>query len=588
MRALASICLLKHIKPHATIYQHLISRYCLPKSNLTLLSTNMMPSKAFATLTPLNALARSAFSNLNDTLISGSRSTKKDALSSSHRMVVEAKRTFDREVFRLELESKRRESQAAYASDAETSESMPEPDSDMESKHYELGNIWIGNYELSLEAEPSASAQGYTVGKGPLESLPLDLLLCTKFFAKWHGINLRNPHARFNFFRENRGFYIEKTSRSQLAQLTVNGETVSQQPYALNQHCMIIRFDKLEYTFQWTDYAATKNFLQDRGNYVIKGLNGPVHVDVDMPTPLPNRRTIGRWTLGDALGMGAVGRVFLGTNSRGEVAAVKLVERMLHNSNKVDAEVQTCKEMTAFAQEFDEEKRIVRVVEVLYTNHEKFSPTVAFDNVAIVMQPTAAYDLAQLCWAESNGSVSHVRPQYFREQAANAKTSNGAKGMTMRAAHAFRDALLGLQRMHHGGWMHRDLKPSNIGLLGAPPRAFLLDIGTSVHLQPGTMMKPNVGRVGTLGFLAPEIEIEDYDHSIDIWAMGVVLYCLTHNDRPWKFELNPWCNTEENQKLRPHFEARYLEVIYRMLKDYHAASKAPTQGYIHREYSMHA
>ena len=96
--------------------------------------------------------------------------------------------------------------------------------------------------------------------------------------------------------------------------------------------------------------------------------------------------------------------------------------------------------------------------------------------------------------------------------------------MTIVAATAFRDALIALQVIHNGGWMHRDLKPTNIGLIGTPGRAILLDIGTSTHLRHGTTKKPRPGALGMIGYLAPELELEDYDHRIDIWAMGVVLY----------------------------------------------------------------
>ena len=43
-----------------------------------------------------------------------------------------------------------------------------------------------------------------------------------------------------------------------------------------------------------------------------RALGGPVaaNIDIKMPTLLPNKRTIGRWTLGDALGAGGYGRVF--------------------------------------------------------------------------------------------------------------------------------------------------------------------------------------------------------------------------------------------------------------------------------------
>ena len=217
-----------------------------------------MSADAFATLRPINTLARLAFSDLYETFTTKGQNTQEDAPSAFHRMVVEASQTFDSEVLRLRLETERRVSQKAYASDAE-SESLTEPDTDTEDQYQELGNIWIGHHILRLKFPPSVPERGYTLGKGPLENMPLDLLLCTKPFAKWHGITLRNPHARLNFFPETRGFYIASSSRSQPAQLTVNGETAQRRPYALNQHRMIIRLDKLEYTFQWTDYAATES-----------------------------------------------------------------------------------------------------------------------------------------------------------------------------------------------------------------------------------------------------------------------------------------------------------------------------------------
>lgn len=360
-----------------------------------------MSADAFATLRPSNALATLAFSDLFETFTAKGQNAKDDPSPAFRRMVVEALQTFDSEVLQLRLEDERRRSQKADASDAETIESMP--DSETEDQRQELGNVWAGHYELRLKLTPATSERGYTVGKGPLENVPLDLLLCTKSFAKSHGINLRNPHARFSFFRENRGFYIANSSRSHSAQLTVNGETVQRRPYALNQHSMIIRFDKLEYTFQWTEFAATKTFMQDRSDHVIKGLDGPEQVDIDMPTPLPNRRTIGSWTLGDALGRGGFGKVFFGSNSLGEVAAVKMMDRTGQNHRIIDAEVQTCQDITTFAEKSDKERRILRVVEVLYTKDKIFSPTVVFDQVAVVLQPVVTENFHDMCGAKSKG-----------------------------------------------------------------------------------------------------------------------------------------------------------------------------------------
>ncbi|KAI4266656.1 MAG: hypothetical protein L6R35_006924 [Caloplaca aegaea] len=522
-----------------------------------------MSTDAFATLRPTNTLAKLAFSDLYETFTIKRQNIQEDGPPAFHRMAVEVFQTFDRDVLRLRLETERKGSKNAYASDAETSESLPEPDSDMEEQHEELGKIWTGHYMLGLDTPPSVPETGYAVGKGPLENILHDLLLCTKMFAKWHGINLRNPHARFNFFPGNRALYITGCSRSLSAQLTVNGEEVRRRPYALNQHSMNIRLDKLEYTFQWTDYAATEDFMGERSQYVTSTLGGPLEVDFDMPTPLPNRRTMGRWTLGDALGAGGHGRVFFGTNPLGEVAAIKMLERTSKNHGIVDAEVRVCNEVTAFAEKSDDGGRIMRVVEVLYSKDEKFSLLLTF------VEPRV------------KGKYLPFLASLACEAAANARADRGSKGMTMEAAAAFRDALTGLQVMHNGGWMHRDLKPTNIGLVGTPARAVLLDVDTSAHLPHGTTMKPNPGGVGTVGYLAPELELVDYDHSIDIWAMGIILYHLTYNHHPWKSALNPWRNSKDNEKLRPQFSTSYQEAIDKMTKDYNISRQAPTKGYIH-------
>lgn len=98
------------------------------------------------------------------------------------------------------------------------------------------------------------------------------------------------------------------------------------------------------------------------------------------------------------------------------------------------------------------------------------------------------------------------------------------------------DRTLGLNRfsgvkvMQDGRWLHRDLKPTNIGLIG-PLRSVLLDVGTSRHIQAGGSLRPEPGTVGTVGYLAPELELEDYDHSIDIWSMGRDLWGLDRGSK---------------------------------------------------------
>ena len=160
--------------------------------------------------------------------------------------------------------------------------------------------------------------------------------------------------------------------------------------------------------------------------------------------------------------------------------------------------------------------------------------------------------------------------------------------MTIEAATAFRSALLGVKVIHNGRWLHRDLKLANIGLIDKPLRSVLLDMDTSRHLPEGRSLRPEPGRVGTIGYLAPELELEDYDHSIDIWSMGIILFELTYNYHPWKYASNPWRDGKDNEALRPFFEKRYQNAIDTMDRDYRSARVSPAKGYIHRECSMSA
>ncbi|KAL9014351.1 MAG: hypothetical protein Q9173_001000 [Seirophora scorigena] len=491
-----------------------------------------MSDRAFAFLTPANVLAKLAFSELYDSLTADRQNSPADGVSALHRMAVVPQQIVDSDVLRLRFEEERRAcSPSAYASDAETSESLTEPNTDTESYHRELGMIWIGRYLLALESPPSVPNRGYTAGKGPLENTPIDLLLCTRRFAKRYSINLRNPHARFNF-NVDRSLYIAGCSSSQSAQLTVNGEVTTRRPYHLNQHSMKIRLDKLEYHFQWTGFAATDDFKKERNRYVTGILGGPRFVDIDIPTPLPNTRTIGGWTLGNPLGVGGHSRVCFATNTSGNIAAIEMIERTSKNYRNVDAEIQVCKEVTAFAEQLKDSERIVRAMEIIYSNEENFSFKRAFDNIAVVLWPMTPQTLADLVGPRSKG---------------------GAKGMTMEAAIVFRDALEGLKSMHDGRWLHHDMKPTNIGLVGSPLRSVLLDVGTSARIQRGVALQPEPGARGTVGYLAPELELKEYDFSIDIWAMGVILYELTYGHHPWNFTLNPWREGKKYEMLRPAF-----------------------------------
>jgi serine/threonine protein kinase len=127
------------------------------------------------------------------------------------------------------------------------------------------------------------------------------------------------------------------------------------------------------------------------------------------------------------------------------------------------------------------------------------------------------------------------------------------------ARRAFRDTVLGLEYLHYQGVVHRDIKPANL-LQAATGHIKISDFGVSYLGKEKTEPFPNgdeaseyedmdldaavelAKTVGTPAFYAPELCQTDCDpeseappvtHQIDIWALGVTLYCLVFGRVPF-------------------------------------------------------
>jgi len=92
---------------------------------------------------------------------------------------------------------------------------------------------------------------------------------------------------------------------------------------------MKILLDKLKYHFQWTEFAAKDNFKKAHRCYMAYALGRPAaaNINVKMLTPLPNKRTIGKWTLGDTLSASSYRKIFFTSNQSANVAAIKVIEQ---------------------------------------------------------------------------------------------------------------------------------------------------------------------------------------------------------------------------------------------------------------------
>lgn len=146
----------------------------------------------------------------------------------------------------------------------------------------------------------------------------------------------------------------------------------------------------------------------------------------------------------------------------------------------------------------------------------------------------------------------------------------------------FRDTVLGLEYLHYHGVVHRDIKPANL-LWTRNFRVKISDFGVSYFGRPIRDGEQNIPvseaearnfdddrelskTVGTPAFFAPELCYTDLDQEpprvseqIDVWSLGVTLYCLIFARIPFlaedEFSMFRKIATEEpyipGSRLRP-------------------------------------
>ncbi|KND94306.1 Serine/threonine-protein kinase ssp1 [Tolypocladium ophioglossoides CBS 100239] len=128
------------------------------------------------------------------------------------------------------------------------------------------------------------------------------------------------------------------------------------------------------------------------------------------------------------------------------------------------------------------------------------------------------------------------------------------------ARSTFRDTVLGLEYLHYQGVVHRDIKPANL-LWSRDHRVKISDFGVSYFGRPirdgeldETVSESEAKdfdddlelakTVGTPAFFAPELCYTDVDkmeqpkvsEQIDVWSLGVTLYCLIYARIPFLAE----------------------------------------------------
>ncbi|XP_076033447.1 G protein-coupled receptor kinase 2 isoform X2 [Oratosquilla oratoria] len=108
----------------------------------------------------------------------------------------------------------------------------------------------------------------------------------------------------------------------------------------------------------------------------------------------------------------------------------------------------------------------------------------------------------------------------------------GDPGFEMeRAVFYAAEVLCGLEHLHAQGIVYRDCKPENI-LLDDHGHVRISDLGLAIQIPEGEMVR---GRVGTVGYMAPEvIDNEKYIFSPDWFSYGCLIYEMIEGQAPFR------------------------------------------------------
>lgn len=147
----------------------------------------------------------------------------------------------------------------------------------------------------------------------------------------------------------------------------------------------------------------------------------------------------------------------------------------------------------------------------------------------------------------------------------------------------FYQIMKAIQYMHKNGIAHRDIKPENIMFIDreGSNKVKLIDFGVSKYFFDQDNPKKEITmrtKAGSLFYFSPEIAGDNkrYDHKVDIWSAGVLLYIMVGGEPPF-FDMNPAVVIEKVKKMDYNFNESVWKMVSEEVIDLIKNMLAPLQ-----------
>ncbi|KAK4999203.1 serine/threonine protein kinase [Elasticomyces elasticus] len=489
-------------------------------------------AQTFACLKPRNTAAREAFHDVANSILQ-----EKRFLHHQSYVHIEDEQSL--------LYLRDETPQARYDGNGMTdSASATERDTETELEHQaymqaqEPKKLWDGYYKFDLSVPPGLPRAGWIAGRGrwPAEDRALakvnphggvDFLLATQPIPRVRGI-----HARFEY--KETGMLHLHALHPEPHGISLDGQNICKSHGALNHGVSKIQIGPLQYEFAYTarTEAEETKFQEDKRNYFETELHAPSPPPALSITPSQTNLQIGEWTFSSPLGRGGFGTVSAASNFKGEAVAIKsMVRSNQKDSQMIQREINNLNLLKPLLEDEDTEHRIMRLVDVIYH----------FGSPAWDSNGTRPFEYVWILSLPLAGGT-------FTELIHKGTTRDNDCYMAL-----LKQVLLGLAFLHRNKWIHCDIKPANLGFISLnPPKAVVLDLGQARSIPDSGWLESSPGSCGNIGYLAPEMEQDTFNESIDVWALGVVGYELLVGSHPWMMAQNPWRTGGE--QLRPKWE----------------------------------